>query len=285
MCDEIHVVVDSIAAADETALKDNPRCHVLRLVVRHGDLEWHDGERSLEELFAMVDASGKLPSTSQPSIGSMIDLFTELAEAGKKVIMITVSSVLSGTYQTACLAARQVMSDIKGSDIRIVDSKTAACPISGIAMEMLKQADAGMKLDELEALANDMVARTETYFSVNTLDYLQKGGRIGAIGALLGNFLGIRPIAHIDKNGQLEIVDKCRTRKKVMKRMVELAAANAPLEAIFVAYAVSPEDCDAVKAQMQELFPDVPIMTTSIGTVLAAHLGPGALGLFVRRKA
>lgn len=60
MCDEIHVVVDSIAAADETALKDNPRCHVLRLVVRHGDLEWHDGERSLEELFAMVDASGKL---------------------------------------------------------------------------------------------------------------------------------------------------------------------------------------------------------------------------------
>ena len=67
--------------------------------------------------------------------------------------------------------------------------------------------------------------------------------------------------------------------------MVELAAANAPLEAIFVANAVSPEDCDAVKAQMQELFPDVPIMTTSIGTVLAAHLGPGALGLFVRRKA
>ena len=69
MHDEIHVVVDSISAADETALKDDPRCHILRLIIRHGDLEWQDGERSLAELFGMVDATGKLPITSQPPIG------------------------------------------------------------------------------------------------------------------------------------------------------------------------------------------------------------------------
>lgn len=285
MHDEIHVVVDSIAAADETPLKDDPRCHVLRLIVRHGNEEWQDGERTLAQLFAMVEQTGQLPGTSQPPIGVMLEMFTELAQAGKKVLMLTVDSVLSGTYQTACTAARQVMETVKGADIRVIDSKTAACPISGIAMEVLQRTAAGMDLDAAEALARDMVERTETYFSVNTLDYLQKGGRIGAVGALLGNIFGIRPIVHLDKDGRLEVADKCRTRKKIMQRMVELAAANAHLEAIYVANAEAQADAEELKRQMQALFPDVPVMLTGIGTVLAAHLGPGVIGLFVRRRA
>jgi fatty acid-binding protein DegV len=96
--------------------------------------------------------------------------------------------------------------------------------------------------------------------------------------------LGIRPIIHLDKEGRLEIADKCRTRKKVLKRMLELAAEEAPLEAIFVAHAEAREDAEFLKQQMQELFPNLPIMLTGIGTVLAAHLGPGVIGLFVRRK-
>lgn len=285
MHDEIHVVLDSIAAADETPLKDDARCHVLRLIVRHGDLEWQDGERSLAQMFAMVEETGNLPSTSQPPIGAMLELFGELAKAGKKVIMLTVDSVLSGTYQTACVAARQVMDEVKGADIRVIDSKTAACPISGIAMELLARTAEGMNIDEAEKLGLDMVARTDTFFSVNTLDYLQKGGRIGAVGALIGNIFGIRPIVHLDKDGKLEVVDKCRTRKKVLKRMVELAAEKAPLEAIYVANAEAQADAEEMKAQMQVLFPDVPVMLTSIGTVLAAHLGPGVIGLFVRHRA
>ncbi len=285
MHDEIHVVVDSIAAAEETELKDNPRCHVLRLIVRHGDMEWADGEKSLMQMFELVEKTGKLPSTSQPPIGAMIELFTELSQQGKKIIMLTVDSVLSGTYQTACVAARQVMDDVKGADIRVIDSKTAACPISGIAMEILARTAEGMSLDEADKMARSMVERTETFFSVNTLDYLQKGGRIGAVGALIGNIFGIRPIVHLDKDGKLEVADKCRTRKKVLKRMVELAAEKAPLEAIFVANAEAEADAEDLKAQMQALFPGVPVMLTSIGTVLAAHLGPGVIGLFVRRKA
>ena len=285
MHDEIHVVLDSIAAADETPLKGDARCHVLRLIVRHGDLEWQDGERSLAQMFAMVEETGNLPSTSQPPIGAMLELFGELAKAGKKVIMLTVDSVLSGTYQTACVAARQVMDEVKGADIRVIDSKTAACPISGIAMELLARTAEGMNIDEAEKLGLDMVARTDTFFSVNTLDYLQKGGRIGAVGALIGNIFGIRPIVHLDKDGKLEVVDKCRTRKKVLKRMVELAAEKAPLEAIYVANAEAQADAEEMKAQMQVLFPDVPVMLTSIGTVLAAHLGPGVIGLFVRHRA
>ena len=285
MHDEIHVVVDSIAAADETVLKDDPRCHVVRLILRHGDHEWIDGDRPLADMFAMVEKTGKRPSTSQPPIGSIIELFTELAKAGKKVIMLTVDSVLSGTYQTCCLAASQVMDEVKGADIRIIDSKTAACPISGIALEILEHTAEGMDIDAAEKMARAMVARTETFFSINTLDYLQKGGRIGAVGALIGNIFGIRPIVHLDKDGKLEVVDKCRTRKKVLKRIVELAEAKAPLEAIFVAHAEAEDDAYEIKAQMEERFPGVPVMLTGIGAVLAAHLGPGVIGLFVRQQA
>ena len=285
MHDEIHVVVDSIAAADETVLKDDPRCHVVRLILRHGNHEWIDGDRPLTDMFAMVEQTGKLPTTSQPPIGSIIELFTELAQAGKKVIMLTVDSVLSGTYQTCCLAASQVMDEVKGADIRIIDSKTAACPISGIALEILEHTAEGMDIDAAEKMARAMVARTETFFSINTLDYLQKGGRIGAVGALIGNIFGIRPIVHLDKDGKLEVVDKCRTRKKVLKRIVELAEAKAPLEAIFVAHAEAEDDAYEIKAQMEERFPGVPVMLTGIGAVLAAHLGPGVIGLFVRQQA
>lgn len=282
---DIHVVVDSISAAAETALKDNERCHMVRLVVRHGDLEWLDGDRSLKEMFTLVDESGKLPTTSQPPIGEMLELFTSLASQGKKIIMITVSSILSGTYQTACLAARQVMDEIKGADIRIVDSKTAACPLSGVAMAVLEKTAEGMSIDEAEKMAVDMFARTETFFSVNTLDYLQKGGRIGAVGALIGSIFGIRPIVHLQNDGNLEVVDKCRTRKKVLQRMIELASEKEPVEAIFVAHAEAEADAEYLKAQMEERFPGLPVMLTGIGTVLAAHLGPGVIGLFVRRKA
>ncbi len=285
MHDDIHVVLDSVACSVETELKDNPRCHVMRLIVNHGKEEWIDGDRSLKEMFDMVERTGELPRTSQPPVGGFLETFTDLAKQGKKVLMICVDSVLSGTYQTACMAAKQVMKDIEGADIRVVDSRTAACPISGCAIEVLRKTAEGMSLDEAEKYANDLMDRTETYFTVNILDYLQKGGRIGAVGALVGNILGIRPIVHLDNLGRLEIADKIRTRKKTLKRMLEMASANAPLEAIFIAHGEAYEDAEMFKEEMHSRFPEVPIMLTGIGTVLAAHLGPGAIGIFVRRKA
>ena len=140
-------------------------------------------------------------------------------------------------------------------------------------------------MDELENYAKDLVARTETYFTVSTLDYLQKGGRIGAVGALVGNNLGVRPVIHLDREGRLMIADKVRTRKKILKRIIELACSHGPVEAIYVAHAVVPDEAEMLRQQMQEAYPGVPIIVTSIGTVLAAHLGPGCIGVFVRRKA
>ena len=284
MRNDIHIVLDSTAIMGETPLKNDPRCHELRLSVRHGKTEWRDGERSLAEMFAMVEATGELPKTSQPPLGDFLTIFKELAEQGKKILMIALDGVLSGTVQTARLAARQVMKEVPGADIRVVDSLTTANPVSGMAMAVLEYIENGADIDEVETYANDLAQRTETFFSVDTLTYLQKGGRIGAVGALVGNLLGIRPIVYLDKKGELTIADKVRTRAKTLRRMLELGEKFAPFEAMYIAHAEAPEDAENLKNQLMEMYPGVPILVTGIGTVLAAHLGPKVIGIFLRRK-
>ncbi|MDO4178030.1 MAG: DegV family protein [Phascolarctobacterium sp.] len=284
MFDDIQVVLDSVSSVLDTEWKDDPRIDVLRLVTRHGDLEWRDGDKSEDELFEMIEKTGVLPKTSQPSIGEMIELLTRLTDAGKKVIMLMCDSTLSGTYATACMAAKDVNKARKSNDVRVVDCKTCSVPIVGIAKCVLEEIEKGTTIDEVEAYANDCVDRTETYFTVDTLEYLHKGGRIGKIGVLFGNIFGIRPIIHTDENGVLEVADKCRSRKKSLKRIIELSCACAPIEEIYVANGGCQEDADNLLNQMKEQFPGVPFMQSKIGSVLAAHLGPGCIGCFVRRR-
>lgn len=284
MKDGIHIVLDSIASAGETPLAHDARCHILPLIVRHGALEWRDGERSTSEMFKMVKESGELPKTSQPPVGDFLELFTDLAQQGKKVIGIFVDSVLSGTCQTARMAARQVMQEIPGADIRVFDSLTAATPISGLAMSVLERVDAGMEMDGLEAYINGAIARTKTCFSVDTLEYLQKGGRIGAVGALVGNLLGIRPVIALDEAGRLLVAAKCRTRGKVLNTMLDLACQNGEPEEIYIANEEAEKDAKYLYEEMNRRYPNTPVLMTGIGTVLASHLGPGCIGLFVRVK-
>lgn len=285
MYDDIHIILDSVSDVQDTSLMSNLRVHVLRLVARHGNEEWFDGDKPVSEMFDLVKKTGKLPSTSQPPIGHILEMFTELVKQGKKVIVINCDSVLSGTYQTCCLAARQVMDEVAGADIRVIDSKAAGCSICGMASALLEKIDAGIDLDAAEAYVLDMVRRTKTYFTLDTLEYLAKGGRIGAVGALLGSIFGIRPIIHVLPDGNIIPYDKCRTRKKALKRLLDIACEQGELEEIFIPNALVPEDAEYLRAEMAAKFPGVPALITQIGTPLAAHLGPGAIGLFVRTKA
>lgn len=284
MRNDIHIVLDSTAVMGETPLKDDQRCHEIKLSVRHGKTEWRDGEKSLAEMFALVDATGELPKTSQPPLGEFLAIFKDLAGQGKKILVIAIDGVLSGTVQTARLAAKQVIKEVPGADIRVVDSLTTANAVSGMAMAVLEYIENGADMDEIEAYANDLAQRTETIFSIDTLNYLQKGGRIGAVGALVGNLLGIRPIVYLNKKGELTIADKVRTRTKTLRRMLELGEKFAPFEAMYIAHAEAFEDAENLKKQLMEMYPGVPILVTGIGTVLASHLGPKVIGIFLRRK-
>ena len=284
MRDDISIVLDSTAVMGETPLAGDRRCHEVKLSVRHGRTEWRDGEKTLSEMFAMVEVTGELPKTSQPPLGAFLELFTRLSCEGKKILVLTIDGILSGTVQTARLAAKQVMEEMPDADIRVVDSLTAANPISGMAMAVLEFIEGGAGMDEIEAYAMELAQRTETIFSVDSLDYLHKGGRIGAVGALFGNLLGIRPIIYLDKKGELTIADKARTRAKALRRMLEIGQRFAPFEALYVAHAEASEDAYFLQSSLKEMYPGVPVMVSGIGTVLAAHLGPKTIGIFLRRK-
>lgn len=285
MTNNIHIVLDSVSAVTETEFINDPRVHLLRLVVTLGKDEWYDGDKPIEEMISMIEKLGELPKTSQPPIGDIHELFTSLVQQGKKVIMVTMSSGLSGTYQGCVTVARQVMQENKGSDIRIIDGKTCGCPLVGIAQTILAKADAGCEdMDELEAFGLGAVKRTRTYFTVDTLEYLRKGGRIGKASALLGSILGIRPVLIMDKDGKVEAIDKCRTRKKVLQRLIDLNCEEKEVEQVFVCGSLCEDDMTMVEAKLKAAYPGVPSLKTSLGSVLTAHLGPGVLGAFVRVK-
>lgn len=285
MFDKVHVVLDSVSAVTETEFINDPRVHLLRLIVSLENEEWYDGDKTIEDMIAMIERVGKLPKTSQPPVGDIHGLFTELVQAGKKVIMVTMSSGLSGTYQACVTVAKQVMQENKGSDIRIIDGKTCGCPLIGIAECVLKKIDAGCEdMDELERCGLSAVKRTRTYFTVDTLEYLQKGGRIGKASALLGSIFGIRPVLIMDKDGKVEAIDKCRTRKKVLQRLIDLNCQETEVEQIFVCGSLCENDMINLEEKLKAAYPGVPSMKTTLGTVLTAHLGPGVIGAFVRVK-
>lgn len=282
----IHMILDSISCVQQTKLLEDERVHLLCITARLNDQEWYDGDISTQELVDIIDREKKLPMTSQPPLGEVMDLFTRLVKDGKKVMFLTVSSGLSGTYQTALMAAKQVMKEVPGSDIRVIDTKTGGLPVSDAARLVLAKADAGCdNMDELEAYARDMVGRIRSFYAVDTLEHLRIGGRIGRASALIGSFLGIRPILSLDADGKVIPVDKVRTRKKVLKRIMEIANAEGELEYISVMGALCDEDRKYICDEMRAQHPNIPIETCEIGMVLTIHLGPGLIAIFVRKKA
>lgn len=285
MNSNIHMILDSVSCVQETEFLNDERVHLVRLIMRMNNDEWLDGDISLEDTVALINKEGKLPSTSQPALGDLLDLFVGLSKQGKKVMFITVSSGLSGTYQTATMAAAQVMQEIPSADIRVIDSKTGGLLATDAARMVLAKADAGCDdMDELESYAREVLSRSLSLYCVETLEHLRKGGRIGRASALLGGILGIRPILGLDEAGKVIPVDKCRSRKKVLQRIMDLACEHE-LEKVCVMGALCDEDVKFVAAKMAERCPGVDVEACKLGAVLLTHLGPGILGLFVRKKA
>lgn len=285
MNNNIIIILDSVSCVDKTDFINDARVRVVRLVTSLGGEEWRDGDKTPEETVSMINRIGELPKTSQPSFGELLELFTEITDSGKKAIFFTLDSGISGTYQTACMVAKQLLSDRPEADIRVIDSMTAALPVTAMARELMKKIDSGCEnMDELEAFGRDLVKRTKTLFTIDTFDYLVKGGRIGKAGALIGGILGIRPVLGLDDEGKVIPIDKCRTRKKALQKMIELQTNEGEVEAIYVCGCFCEADMEMVAGKMQELLPGVPCEMSGIGSVLLSHLGPGVLGLFVRVK-
>jgi DegV family protein with EDD domain len=251
---------------------------VVPLRVIFGDEELRDQtEISTAEFYRRMRADGPHPRTSQPSPGDFAEVFSRLGRHGGTIICTTISSDLSGTVGSA-MQARRSLPDL---DIRVVDTHTVG-PGHGAAVAMAvairdQGGDAAAILAGLERLQ----ASQRLVFTVETLEYVRRGGRIGGARALLGTILSIKPIlAFVD--GKIQVLDQVRTFTRALDRLVEELASSVRLwgpTAATVAHADNRASADAVAAKVAAVTGQMP-QIAEVGAVLGCHVGPGAFGLF-----
>ena len=238
-------------------------------------------ELSPKEFYDKLRA-GSMSTTSQINSVAFIEAFTPVLEAGKDILYVAFSSGLSGTYQSACLAAEDLREQFPERTIECVDTLQASMGegLVAYAAAMLKKD--GMSLAELAAWLRENVQRFCAWFTVDDLMFLKRGGRLSGVAAVAGTLLGIKPVLHVDPDGHLIAMEKVRGRKASLDGLVrhfETSAENHADQTVFISHGDCLEDCQYV-ADKIKAFGVKRICIGTIGPVIGAHSGPGTVALF-----
>lgn len=241
---------------------------------------------SPEAFFDKIKA-GAQPTTSQVGVGDYVELWEPFLKEGKDVLHLTLSSGISGTYNSACVAAEQLHQAYPERTVRVIDSLAASAGY-GLLMEYLADLrDGGMGFTELGDWAEEHKLNVNHWFFVSDLDCLKRGGRVSATSALLANALKICPVLNVDYEGKLIPRQKIRTTKKAIAELVRMMEAHAEDGLAYSGKCVLSQsncraDADAVVAGIEEKFPQLAgkIEVNNIGTVIGSHTGPGTVALF-----
>ncbi|WP_308634474.1 DegV family protein [Paenibacillus silvisoli] len=236
------------------------------------------------QFYERLAKSEMLPTTSQPSPVEFMDAYQKVLTAREdtSIISIHLSSALSGTYQSAVLGSTLLETP---GDITVIDSKSASYGIGMLVVKAAEMAALGESKEAIVAKVEQMIEDRKLYFLLDTLEYLQKGGRIGKAAALFGSILNIKPILTIDKEGEVTAVDKVRGTKKAMQRIIDLLKndfGSDPIE-MTVGWTHKSELALELAALAQTQLNVRNIRQTEIGSVIGTHAGPGAAALFITR--
>jgi DegV family protein with EDD domain len=273
----VAVVTDSTPYLPQ-ALIDRSGIHQVSLYVGWGgDLRPEHEYRDLDAFYARLHASPQLPTTSQPSVGDFLSCYQPLLGADCDVLSIHIAGGLSGTCESAREAARILAEEGQPGTVDVLDSQTGAGGLGCLAALAAGLAERGQALEAI--VANVLEARNslDIWFCLDTLEYLRRGGRIGAAQALLGTALKVKPI--LTFGTEIAPVGRVRTHRRALERMVaylhELHERGA--SEWVVQHAQSPADAQRLVAAGTELFGFEPLFCTEVGPVLGAHLGSGML--------
>ena len=249
---------------------------VVPLTIRFGAEELVDRrDLSPSEFWARCATSPELPSTAAPAPGAFEERFREAASAGADgVVCVNLSSKLSATGESAQAAARAVADVVP---VKVVDSLSVTLGLGMIVVESARRAAAGASLDEIVALAEDMARRTKVFGILDTLEYLKKGGRIGAAQALLGSILSIKPVIEV-VDGKVEPGPKQRTRSRSLQWLADQVAAQPGMQNLAVLHGDAP-DVDTLLGLLAPHFPRDQIVIGQLGAVVGAHTGPRTIGV------
>ncbi len=275
----IALVTDSTADLPKK-LQEECHTHIIPLKVLFGEEEFYDGEVTSEEFYQRLDKSPELPKTSQPSPEEFFKLYSRLLEEYQEIISIHISSGLSGTFNAARLAKEK----IKGR-IHLVDSKTISLGVGMIIQETARLIRDG--LDSVHIIEKITKARmnVETLFTLNTLEYLQKGGRIGKVQSIMGSFLNIKPVIRVGDDGIYHSYAKARSQEKALKSILEAfreLSGGRKFVRLGVAHGAATEAGHFLKEAMENAFQIPASIFTQVGPVIGVHTGPGTIGAAVQ---
>ncbi len=217
-----------------------------------------------------------LPTTSQPSVGEFIDVYERLGSDADGIVSVHISEKLSGTMNSARLASQQANADCP---IEVVDTFQVSMGVGICAMEAAEVANSGGNMNQVILAARNAVTRSQCFFMLETLEFLQKGGRIGKAQALIGNLLKIRPMLMLQE-GEVHPLGRERTRRKGISKLVDTVEELAPISGLAVMYSTGPDEAQTLAQNVSKFMIEgrEPMML-QIGPVIGTYAGPDTLGI------
>ncbi|NLM04322.1 MAG: DegV family protein [Clostridiales bacterium] len=277
----IQIVTDTMADMPKY-LVDKYNIILVPLSIHFGNEEYIDGvDLTYEEFYEKLSKSDELPKTSQVSPNRFIKVFEEILDQGKEIICINGSSKASGTYQSALIAKNEINSD----KIHVFDTMALSFGAGFFVYEAAKLAAEGRSKDKIIDTLESMKFNIDHIFTVDTIEYLKKGGRLNPMKAAIATVLNVKPILTV-KDGLVEVLDKIRGSKKVITKVVEIAknrGGDFSQKTIAVAHANDLDKAMELKNAIIENLNPKEIIVTDIGCTIGTHAGPGTLAIFYNK--
>jgi DegV family protein with EDD domain len=276
----IRIITDSTCEGS-AELMTHPAVTVVPLYVLFGQEALRDGvEISRAQFWARLPKATVLPSTSQATPADFLKPFRRFTDAGDEVITVVLSSKFSGTYDSAI----QALADLPGRPIDVVDSLSISIGLGLMVQEAVQMVEAGATRAEIVAHLNAIRGQVRILFVLETLEYLQRGGRIGKAQAFVGTLLKFKPLLSI-VDGEVEPVARVRSTRRALETMLESLAqqvsARGPQVRLAVTHADVPEEAARIGQALAEQFGTSQLFISALGPVLGTHVGPGTIGAAV----
>ncbi|EGG49294.1 MULTISPECIES: DegV family protein [Streptomyces] len=278
MSRHVAIVTDSTAYLPPRTMERHGITSVPLTVVL-GDRAFEEGTEISARSLAEALQKRRSVTTSRPSPQLFAETYRRVAGAGaKEIVSLHLSSEFSGTYDAAALAAREAP-----VPVRVVDTGMVAMALGFCALAAAETAEAGGTVDDAVTAAEKRAAGTSAFFYVDTLDYLRRGGRIGAAQALFGSALAVKPLLRLN-DGRIDLLEKVRTASRAIARLEEIVAERAAGAQVDIAvhHLAAPERASALAERLRTRVPGLEDLHVSeVGAVIGAHTGPGLLGAVV----
>ena len=269
----VKIVTDSVADLPSEVAQELG-ITVVPLNVRFGTEVYRDGvDLTAEQFYEKLKYSQVLPVTSVPSPATFVEAYDRLAEETDEILAIILSSKLSGTYEVALQSAGLMKRKCR---VEVIDSQWAVMAQGFVVIAAARVAQAGASLDEVIDVSRKTIPRVDMRAAFDTLEYLKRGGRIGAAQAFLGSMLRVNPVITL-KDGVVEPAGRTRSRAKAIERLYDFAISYSHIEGMAVEDAACPDDAGTLVEHLSRKFPRERIYRSKTTPVIGTHTGPGLL--------